>query len=337
MKRLLILAGMCLSVETIHAQEIQNLVFEGAGVRGIAYVGAIQELEDRNRLTDVQRVAGTSAGAIAALTLSLGYSAIEMEEIISDLPVQQFNDGQWIFIGGFYRLTHTYGWYRGEAMTQWLHELIEQKTGNGNITFSELHSCGYRDLYVTGTSINQQRVIVFSHQTYPNMKVKDAVRISMNVPLYFQAVWIDKEGKILDPKKAKGEFDIAVDGGIAANFPIALFDSMAGDGLLPQRRVNTCTLGFRIDTDEQIAFDSRQQGLAPYPVGGLRGFVNAFYVFSIENLNRPRLSEQDWMRTVSISSGDIAPRVRKMSDEEKAFLIESGRKSVEQFLDRDEL
>lgn len=334
---LLFLSSVCLFVETAHAQEIQNLVFEGAGVRGIAYVGAIRELEDRNCLANVQRVAGTSAGAITALTLSLGYSAAEMEAIISGLPVQQFNDGKWIFIGGFYRLAHTFGWYRGEAMTQWLHHLIEQKTGNGNMTFSELHACGYRDLYVTGTSVNQQRVIVFSRETYPRMKVKDAVRISMNVPFYFQAVWIDKAGRVLDPKKASGEFDIAVDGGVAANFPIALFDSVAGSGLLPHRNANAGTLGFRIDTDEQIAIDSRHQGLAPHPVGSLRGFVNAFYVFSIESLNRPGLTEQDWLRTVSISSGDIGPRVRKMSDEEKSLLIELGRKSVQQYLDRQNL
>lgn len=337
MRNLFLLACVGLFVETARAQEIQNLVFEGAGVRGLAYVGAIRELEDRNCLSNVQRVAGTSAGAIAALTLSLGYSAAEMEAIISDLPVQQFNDGKWFFIGGFYRLARTYGWYRGEAMTQWLHQLIEQKTGNGNITFRELHTGGYCDLYVTGTSLNRQRVIVFSHETYPNMKVKDAVRISMNVPFYFQAVWIDKEGKVLDPEKASGEFDIAVDGGLTANFPIALFDSAAGAGLVPQRSANAGTLGFRIDTDEQIASDSRHAGLAPHPVGSLRGFVNAFYVFSIESLNRPRLMEQDWLRTVSISSGAIAPRVRKMSDQEKSILIENGRKSVEQYFDRKKL
>lgn len=331
MRKIFLLAGVSLFFEMAPAQEIQNLVFEGAGIRGIAYVGAIRELEDRNCLANVQRVAGTSAGAIAALTVSLGYSAAEMEAIISDLPVQQFNDGRWIFFGGFYRLARTYGWYRGEAMTQWLHQVIEQKTGNGNITFSALHACGYRDLYVTGTSVNQQRVLVFSHQTYPNMKVKDAVRISMNVPLYFQAVWIDQEGRVLDPENASGEFDIAVDGGVAANFPIALFDSITGDGLLPQRRANAGTLGFRIDTDEQILSDSQYQGLAPHSVGSLRGFVNAFYVFSIESLNRPRLTEQDWVRTVSISSGDIAPRVRKMTNDEKARLIESGLKSVQRY------
>jgi NTE family protein len=40
----------------------------------VAYAGVIQELEHRNLLVNVQRVGGTSAGAIAAMTVSLGYT-----------------------------------------------------------------------------------------------------------------------------------------------------------------------------------------------------------------------------------------------------------------------
>ena len=55
----------------------RNLVFEGSGIRGIAFAGAIQEFERQNMIYTVQRVSGTSAGAITALLLSLGYSAAE--------------------------------------------------------------------------------------------------------------------------------------------------------------------------------------------------------------------------------------------------------------------
>ena len=52
----------------------RNLVFEGGGVKGIAYIGAMQVLEEKGILTSVQRVGGTSAGAINATLLALGYS-----------------------------------------------------------------------------------------------------------------------------------------------------------------------------------------------------------------------------------------------------------------------
>ncbi|KFO67772.1 phospholipase, partial [Smithella sp. SCADC] len=49
----------------------RNLVFKGGGVRGIAYLGALQYLYEHNYMQHVERVAGTSAGAITALATAL--------------------------------------------------------------------------------------------------------------------------------------------------------------------------------------------------------------------------------------------------------------------------
>tara|TARA_Y100000815_G_scaffold226384_1_gene214278 strand:+ start:231 stop:413 length:183 start_codon:yes stop_codon:yes gene_type:complete len=42
----------------------RNLVFEGGGVKGIAYSGALAVLEERGILPQIRRVGGASAGAI---------------------------------------------------------------------------------------------------------------------------------------------------------------------------------------------------------------------------------------------------------------------------------
>lgn len=44
----------------------KNLVLEGGGIRGLAYPGALQVLEGKGVLKNINRVAGTSAGAIIA-------------------------------------------------------------------------------------------------------------------------------------------------------------------------------------------------------------------------------------------------------------------------------
>jgi NTE family protein len=111
------------ATNVMHAQP-KNLVFEGAGVRGVAYVGAIQELEKQNILTGIERIGGTSAGAIAALTVALGYSSTEIEKIIYDTKLQKFNDGKFFFIGGISRINRNFGWYRGAAFTKWLERII---------------------------------------------------------------------------------------------------------------------------------------------------------------------------------------------------------------------
>ena len=57
------------------APPYRNLVMEGGGIRGIAYGGALLELEQRGVLAGLRRVGGTSAGAIQAALLAVGYSA----------------------------------------------------------------------------------------------------------------------------------------------------------------------------------------------------------------------------------------------------------------------
>lgn len=118
--------------------QIENLVFEGAGIRGIAYAGVIEELEKQGKLKHINKVGGTSAGAITALMISLGYSSSEIESIITSTKFKKFNDGRFIFFGAFIRLNKKYGWYRGEKFNDWIGKLIKEKTGDPEITFEEL-------------------------------------------------------------------------------------------------------------------------------------------------------------------------------------------------------
>ncbi|MDH5399342.1 MAG: patatin-like phospholipase family protein [Cyclobacteriaceae bacterium] len=306
------------------AQPYHNLVFEGAGIKGLAYAGAIAALEERQLMEGITHVAGTSAGAITALALALGYEGKEIEALIYNTKFQKFNDGRFFFVGGISRMNRKYGWYRGDKFVGWLEEMINAKTGNPDITFREMEQAGYRKLYVTGTSLNRQTLMVFSHETYPDMKVKDAVRISMSVPLYYRAVFIDSTGTIVQ-KPGEG-VDIMVDGGITGNFPINVFDRQSGKS--GDRIVNHETLGLRIDVEDQINYDMDGKGLSPYAIDGFKDYIGAFYKYVIENLNRGILSEEDWQRTISISSADIGPKVKRLSKAQKDLLIANGRKAV---------
>ncbi|MEI6950611.1 patatin-like phospholipase family protein [Paraflavisolibacter sp. H34] len=311
-----------------------NLVFEGAGIRGIAYCGAIKALEEQGLLPGVQRVGGTSAGAITALLLALGYSGEEISQIIRQTSFKKFNDGRYLFAGGMHRFRRYYGWYRGKAFEKWISALIAAKTSDAGITFNELHLKGFKDLYVTGTSLTRQQLVVFSRESYPHMPVKDALRISMGIPLYFEAVFMDSTGRVFaHPKKREG-LEVLVDGGFLANFPIRLFDSSrycdtaAGRGL----RVNPKTLGFRIDRDEQIQSDAGALGLAPMKITSLKEYLAAFYTIVLENLNRQTLTRDDWQRTVSISDGAVGPRIRRLATGEVERLVENGYTATRRYL-----
>lgn len=303
-----------------HSQTtIKNLVFEGAGIRGIAYCGAIQEMEARKLMTGIEKVGGTSSGAIVAMMLSLGYTGREIETLITKTKFKKLNDGGFFFIGGINRLKKYFGWYKGKKAEKWLGEVIKEKTGNADITFEELYQRGFKDLYVTGTSLTQQKPVIFSKETFPQMKVRHAVRISISIPLYFEPVFIDSNGTIIHHPKQKQGLDVLVDGGIVENFPIHIFD---------KEKPDLNTIGFRMDHDAQIESDKLDRTLAAMEVGNLNEYFKAFYSIVIENLNRQKLTDVDWQRTISISDGNVQPRVRKLLKEEINILIESGRRAV---------
>ena len=301
----------------------KNLAFEAAGIRGIAYCGAIQEMESRDLMKPVEKVAGTSSGAIVALLVSLGYSGEEIEKLIGGTNFKKFNDGNFLFFGGIHRMKNYFGWYRGKKLKNWLGKIVEEKTGNADITFEELHRKGFRDLYVTGTCLNQQKQVTLSYETYPNMKVRDAVRISAGIPLYFEAIFIDSAGRVFDHPMQKQGLNVMVDGGFLENFPIHIFSGSQDDSL---------TLGLRIDPDTQIKNDKETQVLAEMPAGNLKEYMLAFYTLVIENLNRPQLTKFDWERTVSISDGNVPPKIKRLTREQIKLLIENGRMAVKNYL-----
>lgn len=69
-----------------------DLVFEGGGAKGMVFVGAMQEFEQRGHT--YKRLLGTSAGAITAALLAAGYTASEM---LSALGEQE--EGRSVFTG----------------------------------------------------------------------------------------------------------------------------------------------------------------------------------------------------------------------------------------------
>lgn len=324
------------------SQEYENLVFEGGGIRGIAYCGALETLQKENALKNLKRVAGTSVGAIQATMVALNYTPDEMATIISDLNLKEFNDGKLIFFGGSHRLWNHYGWYRGDKLLHWIGHLLHEKTGNSDITFKQLHDLavekGYKDLYITGTNLSRQSSEMFSRENYPNMKVKDAVRISVSIPMYYRAAFMDSLGNVTYAPKKNISYNVLVDGGLLENFPIHVFDStkyISSSADSNRYEFNPKTLGIRLDSKDQIIHDQQnKKGLAPFKITGFKTYASAFYNIIIENLNRQKLTSKDWERTISIDTEGVPPRVKRISPKVKEVLIESGRAGAHHFLDQ---
>lgn len=323
------------------AYPFRNLIFEGGGVKGIAYLGALEELNKRGIMEDIKRVGGASAGAINAVLLALDYSHAEMQGILFGMTFRNFMDSDWGICRDTVRLIHKFGWYKGDFFTEWIGDLIQKKAGNGKATFNDLRNMGFRDLYIIGTNLSTGFAEVFSYEHTPRMRVVDAVRISMSIPLFFAAV----------PTFAG---DLYVDGGLLENYPVKLFDREKY--LDPEERLlhaahpeyyksanrekpstsslyvyNKETLGFRLDTKQEIAVF--RDGAMPQRVkiDDLFDYSVALFKAVLNVQENQHLHKDDWHRTIYINTLDIKTTDFDLTDSKKKDLIEQGRIGVKTY------
>jgi NTE family protein len=339
MKYFLTLCSMALLLQGEAQNIYKNLVFEGGGIRGIAYAGVIKALEEEQILAGIERTAGTSSGSIAALMVALGFNASEIDSIMRAVSFEQFNDGGGFFIGGIRRLKRSYGWYRGNEIETWIGKLIQLKTGNANLTFAQLHEMKlshhfYKDVFVTGTNITAQKAEIFSYLHTPHFAVKTAVRISCSIPLYFEPVYIDSTGVVVKKRLPGVNYNVYADGGVLANFPITVFDTcMSGNNsiMCDEPLYNRETLGLKLDRPEQIEQQKTSGEPAPYNTTTFTNYLNAFVGLVIEAANKRNLVAEKG-RTIYISTSNLNAKVRRVSKEEKQLLFNNGCTATLNFL-----
>lgn len=312
----------------------KNLVFEGGGVKGIAYAGAMQALEKQGVLPNIKRVGGTSAGAINAVLLATGYTPEETRDVLAAMNFRNFMDDSWGVIRDAKRLIKKYGWYKGDYFRTWIAKIIDDKINQSKATFGDFKKLGLLDLYLVGTNISTGFSEVFSAEHTPDMCVADAARISMSLPLFFTAIRNSKD-------------EIYVDGGVLRNYPIKLFDrSKYIERGMKRKHANTApyyrdanqakpdgssrhiynkqTLGFKLDTKEEIAMFL--DGAKP-----LVAKIDDFFDYGVELVRtimnaqqNTHLHSDDWQRTIYLDSLNIGTTDFGLNDENRNALMKSG-------------
>ncbi len=320
----------------------RNLVFEGGGVKGIAYVGAMRVLEKEGVLNNITRVGGTSAGAINAVLYASGYSNKETLSILEGLDFNDFKDDSWGVLRDMNRLKEEYGWYRGDFFREWIGDLLKKKTGSSNITFKALYEHTGIELYVYASNISTNFGEVYSPEHTPRLRVVDAVRRSMSIPLFFRAVRDDRE-------------DVFVDGGVINNYPVKLFDrekylsdsklkripkyyEEENNFLVPKSPnsspyvYNKETLGFRLDSGKEIGIFRDGQELKSNDIDHFLDYTMQLVKTLLSVQDSQHLHSDDWHRTVYINTLGVSATDFGLSDKKKRLLVGSGRKAAENYL-----
>jgi NTE family protein len=222
---------------------IRNLAIKGGGVRGIAFVGALKELDAAEIFSGIERVSGTSAGAMLAAMISAGYNVEEIEKLMQSINFKKFEES----FNPLAVVTH-YGMHSGDYILGFTKDFLDRSPRglNEDSTFADFKKAGCKDLYVFATDLNALSVAEFSFDKTPDVKVAEAVRASMSIPLYFKAWQF--------PDKNPNDH-IYVDGGTVFNYPLSFFD----DNRFTKAEVNDESLGLFLQsktrTEAQFGFD----------------------------------------------------------------------------------
>lgn len=289
-----------------------DAIFEGGGVRGIGFIGAICCLEEKGY--EFQRVAGTSAGAIMAALLAAGYTGRELSSIM-ETDFTQFLDRDALqsvpVIGLPLGLLVEKGIYQGDAIEDWMQDLLQKK---GKTKFGDVLLEGSSRLKIIASDITKKEIMILPDDLPKygfdpmEFEIAKAVRMSASIPLFFKPVIL---------KYGRSE-SLIVDGGVLSNFPVWIFDT--------DDAPRWPTLGFRLIDSSQSNCSAGKTDLFSYVIDILEAMIGVDQSLF--------LRDKDSVRTVSIPTLGIKSTDFDLSPEESFRLYRSGYESCLQFLKR---
>lgn len=173
-------------------------IFGGGAIRGIAYVGALQALDELE--IDIDVLAGSSVGSLLAALVAVGYSHQEIKDIFMHVNFELFRD---IHFG----LNKDFAISKGNVFADWIRDLIEKKfygqsykKGNNNpVLFKDLK----KSLVIITTDLNTFKPYEFSIFETPDYEIAEAVRISCGMPGLMLPVEYNNK-KLVDGDLMKG-------------------------------------------------------------------------------------------------------------------------------------
>lgn len=288
-------------------------------MRGVAYALIPGVLEEHGILKNIVRVAGSSAGSIIATLIALKYSPFNIEEVFDGLSFDEFSDSV-TYTGVLLNFLTSFGINSGAFFEDWIQNIIRMKTGSRFSSFSDLYELTGIELVITGTNMTSGKTEYFSYKTTPAMKVWQAVRISIAIPVFFKPVIYNG--------------CMYVDGGVLSNYPIWIFDNpdtyeqgqVFNDAKTRKHR-QTETLGFKlVSQDIQL-----KTTFNPYFIPVLSIVVRLIYLLvNYAYLNCD--SYQASIRTVYINTMYVDSTCFKLDDEMKDQLKDNGMHATKNFL-----
>lgn len=294
-------------------------VFSGGGIKGLAFAGALEATSEAG-YDEWMKLAGTSAGAITAMALAVGYDAERLRAELERVDFGSIADtGAPLGIGVVWNLVQRHGVTRGKVLHDWIRGLLKNAPQPAT-KFGELDG----RLQVVGTDLAHARMVVFPRDVAQyvdehdnpldpdEFEIADAVRISAGYPYFFPPLKL-RYGET-------GKDGVLVDGGICSTFPVFLFDVPD-----PQHP----TWGFRL-TEGPLS-----SGLPLHQIGGIDwpiDMLSALLDTSVNALDQLELDEDHFKaRTIAIPTAEVPVLKFDLSKADQKYLRDQGYNAAKAF------
>jgi NTE family protein len=308
-----------------------DLVLQGGGVKGIGLVGAVNKLREAS-YRHVQRVAGTSAGAIVASLLAAGMPSHQMERVMRGLNYARFEDGllprlglpgmtlELLLHGGIYKTDFMHGWIAGQLEACDVRTWRDLKYIDDGADTNLPPERRYK-LVVIVSDISRGRMLrlpwdyKFLCDLDPDdLPVADAVTASASIPFFFQA-----QRLVCGPAQ-ENETLTLTDGGSLSNYPISIFDRTDG------KASRWPTLGIKLSARQVPAAEWNEVN---NPVDMMKRLF-ATMSSAHDNVHIDQKSVQD--RTVFVDTTGISATDFTLDDTKRDQLFTNGRHAATKFL-----
>lgn len=251
-------------------------ILAGGGTRLPAHLGVLNALLKLDMNFD--HIVGVSGGSIISSFFASGLSVEEIKKIALETNYSQFR--------GFslYKLIRNGGLSSGDIFEKWVDKNLQGKT------FSELN----KQLHVVATDVKSGKPVIFNQENTPNMKVSEAVRYSMSIPLIFSFKSFGKH--------------LMVDGSILSED--ALHRDWANDG--------TPVMCFRLRGEHE--YDELKTN-SYFPIFN---YITLLIRTFMTTISREYINDAFWHNTIVINTGECSAVDFSMTHEQKLKLFETG-------------
>ena len=230
----------------------KRLVFCGGGTRVLFFLPSLVVFEESGLLTDINDYWGTSAGGLLAACMALTKSASKTLSLLHAFDYTKFRD---MDISNLFTINQAWGLDDGISMIKEIERVFELI--HEGASTKTLRECP--ELHIVVTDLTIHETLILDSTSYPNVRIVEAIRASMGVPLLYK------------PYQHKPSGHYWVDGALRANFPWEF---------LPSDAARSEALGFLFEKSWQ---------------DGPRNFSD--YMFSMIHFDEPKkisYLKRDW-------------------------------------------